>query len=464
MRKDRDLQPAPVERASYPAREGNSVRVLIDGREALGAILESLRRARRSIWITVSFVELDIVLPGGDRSLLAELDAAAARGVDVRLLFWWSEYRGIGSFRGEPEELEDLARRGVRAKMRWDDVPRGCHHQKSHVIDGEIAFVGGINLTSDGLSTPVHDTHGHHDLSVELRGPVVADVAENFAQRWNQATRSLTQGHVYPSAEIADDVTTPITPGAQDGNTHHTNDTPAARGTPNTTVQLARTIRRELYRGRRGWSPEHAFELAEGEHSIRETIHRWIDAATTGIYIENQYLMAPDTLERLRLATARGVEVIAVVPHEPDPNLSLYPKAKLLETRAALDALARELGFGLFGLRHPGTEGRPIYVHAKLLIVDDRLLSIGSANMWPPSYNRDSELNVCVWSQEIARETRRRLWLEHVGGDEARALGDWRRIAEARPPRSRIVSVDASSYYDFPADFVAPWSHVKPDA
>jgi phosphatidylserine/phosphatidylglycerophosphate/cardiolipin synthase-like enzyme len=449
MRKDRDLQPAPVERASYPARHRNDVRVLIDGFEALGAIVARLRDARRSIWITVSFVELDVVLPGSDRPLLAELDAAAARGVDVRLLFWWSEYRGIGSFRGEAEELEELARRGVRAKMRWDEVPRGCHHQKSHVIDGEVAFVGGINLTADGVSTPAHDTHGHHDLFVELTGPAVADVAENFAQRWNQASRFSALRHAYPSADAADDIA------VGDASAHERGDT---------AVQVVRTIRRELYRGRRGWSAEHAFDLSEGEHGIQETVHRWIDGAAASIYIENQYLMAPDTLERLRRAAARGVDVIAVVPHEPDPNLSLYPKAKLLETRAELDALAREERFGLFGLRHPGPSGRPIYVHAKLLVVDDRLLTIGSANFWPPSYNRDSELNVCIWSDAIAAETRRRLWREHVGDDGVRSLEDWRRIAKTGAAGSRIVPVDPASYYVFPDGFVAPWSNVKPDA
>jgi len=442
---DRDLQPRPVERASYPARAGNEVRVLVDGHEALGAIAESLRHARRSIWITVSFVDLDIVLPGTDRPLLDGLDDAAARGIDVRLLFWWSEYPGIGSFRGEPADLAELAERGVRVKMRWDDVPRGCHHQKSHIIDGVVAYVGGINLTSDGLSTPAHDAHGHHDLFVQLSGPAVGDVAENFVQRWNQATRFAGHQHAYPSPAAADDVA-------------HI-ETPTDRG--DTVVQVVRTIRHELYRGRRGWAAEHGFELADGEYAIRDTVHRWIDAATSSVYIENQYLMAPDTLERLRLAAARGVDIIAIVPCEPDPNLALYPQAKLAETRTALEALAREGRFGLFGLRHPGPSGKPIYVHAKLLIVDDRLLTIGSANFWPPSYSRDSELNVCVWNAAIARGTRERLASEHVGSAAAVSLADWVDIAENRSERTRIARLDPVRYYDFPADFVAPWSNVK---
>jgi phosphatidylserine/phosphatidylglycerophosphate/cardiolipin synthase-like enzyme len=442
---DRDLQPRPVERASYPPRGGNRARVLVDGHAALGAIAARIRSARRSIRITVSFVDLDVVLPGSNRPLLEELDAAAKRGVDVRLLFWWSEYLGIGSFRGEPAELEQLRERGVRVKMRWDDVPRGCHHQKSHVIDDEIAYVGGINLTSDGLSTPDHSTHGHHDLFVELSGPIVGDVSENFVERWNQASRTLAHGHAYPSLDEADDL----------ASIEH----PASEG--ETPVQLVRTLRRDLYSGRRGWHAEHGFDLTEGESSIREAIHRWIDAASERIYIENQYLTAPDTLERLRLAAARGVDVIAVVPWIPDPNLALYPKAKLAETKDALRALAREPHFGLFGLRHAGAGGRQIYVHAKLLTVDDRLLTIGSANFWPPSYSRDSELNVCIWSAELARDTRERLWREHTGTTSLSCLDDWLRLAGEEADGVRIVRVDPASYYDFPADFVAPWSSVK---
>ena len=440
----KDLQPAPVERASYPARGGNRVRVLIDGLETFTAIAERVRTASRSIWITVSFVDLDFRLPDAEVPFLDELDAAASRGVDVRLLFWWSEFPGIGSFRGDAAELEDMARRGVRVKMRWDHVPRGCHHQKSYVIDGEVGYVGGINLTQDGLSTREHTTAGHHDVFAELEGPAAADIAENFAQRWNQASRFDGQGHAFPSTVAAghvDDVAIPGERGA-------------------TTVQVVRTIRRGLYRGRRGWSPTHDFDLADGEQSVQEAIHRWIEAATQRIYIENQYVLATDTLALLARAAARGVEVIAVVPYRPDPNLVLYPKELMAETCAALDALASESRFGLFGLLRP--DGDPIYVHAKVLIIDDALLSIGSANLWPPSYNRDSELALCVWDPRLARGARERLWTEHLGSAGHLGLDDWRRLAHERTAPSRVVAIDPTSYYRFASDAVAPWSGIEP--
>jgi cardiolipin synthase len=441
-----DLQPAPVERASYPARTGNRVGVLIDGLETFTTIADRIRRASRTIWITVSFVDLDFCLPGGEVPFLDELDAAASRGVDVRLLFWWSEFPGIGSFRGDATELEDMARRGVRVKMRWDHVPRGCHHQKSYVIDGHVAYVGGINLTHDGLSTPEHTAPGHHDLFAEIEGPAVGDVAENFVQRWNQASRFDGQGHAFPSTDAAGhvgDVAIPAPCGA-------------------TTVQVVRTIRRGLYRGWRGWSPTHNFELADGEHAVQDSIHRWIDAAKRQIYIENQYLLATETLGLLARAAERGVEVIVVAPYHPDPNLSLYPKELMAETCAALEGLSRERLFGLFGLRRPAGDEESIYVHAKVTIVDDERFIIGSANLWPPSYNRDSELAVCVWDARLARATRERLWAEHLGGPEPLGLADWRRLARERPPGSRVVAIDPASYYRFANDLVAPWKGIEP--
>lgn len=449
----RDLQPPAAERASYPPRSGNHVEILIDGEETFRAIGARIRNATKSIWVTVSFVDLAVAPFGAGRgTLLDVLDAAARRGVDVRLLFWWSEFPGIGSFRGEPEELALLAEKGVRVKMRWDHVPRGCHHQKSWVIDGAYAFVGGINLTADGCSDQNHDGSGHHDLFAAIRGPAVADVAENFIQRWNQASRTDSHGHAFPSVDVADALESSTAP------------EPAG----STTVQIVRTIRKGLYRGERGWHESHRFDLGDGESSIRETVHRWIEQAEKLVYVENQYLLAPETLERLRAAAARRVDVIVLCPYEPDPNLSLYPKEHLERSVEALDALAVEDRFGMFGLRRARESGsRTIYVHSKLLIVDDRLLSVGSANFWPPSYVRDSELNLCAWDPELAVATRRRLWREHLGesaGDTASepGLDRWRRLAGNVERGARIAEIAPSAYYRFHDATVAPWSGIEP--
>lgn len=449
------LQPGPVVRASFPPRPHNDVRILIDGEEAFGRIYGMIDEARSSVWITVSFAHLDVPLPGRSDTFLDVITRTAARGVEVRLLFWWSEYSGIGSYRGDPEDLAVLSERGCLAKMRWDDVPRGCHHQKSYVIDGTTAFVGGINITHDALSSRSHAGSGFHDLFAELHGPVVADVACNFAERWNQATITSSRALAFPSLEQADDVDVDL-------------DVPAAGPS---SVQLVRTLRKQLYRGDVGWHDTERFDLAEGEDSIRRAVLGAIEAAERAIYIENQFLMDPATLDALALATKRGVEVIAVVPLQPDPNLLLYPQDKMQQTRTALARLNEtgNGGAGLFGLCHEDDPSHVIYVHAKVLIADDRVLLLGSANFWPPSYDRDSELNVMVWDSEVAKATRSRLWREHLLDSEASGLKDWRRLAAeaehdrrgGRRPATRLVEIDPRRYYTFAENAVAPWQALR---
>ncbi len=446
-----DLQPAPAGRASYPPREGNRIGILIDGEEAFGRIFAAAAAAKTALWITVSFVDLSMRLPGSEHTLLEFVDSLARRGVDVRLLFWWSEYRGIASFRGEAEELDRLAREGCRVRMRWDQVPHGCHHQKSHIIDGSIAFVGGINLTTDGLSSPQHRGGGYHDLFAEIQGPATADVEANFIERWNQATRTLECGQAFPSLEVADDIAS------------RSLDTRPAGFADGVPAQVLRTIRRDLYRGTAGWQRDQRFEMSGGEHSIRESVLAWIEAAQDLIYLEHQYLTDPDTIAALSGAAKRGVEVIAVLPLRPDANLLLYPEEDMRKTRSALQQLADEPGAALFGLAHAGNLERPIYVHAKLMIIDDRALMLGSANLWPPSFKRDSELDVCVWDQALAVSTRKRLWHEHLGSDELDGLAGWREAAAAHPRARdcRVVIIDAARYYSFDKTAVAPWANLE---
>ena len=449
------LQPGP-DGGSYRPRANNSARVWIDGHASLTAIFSAAARARSSLYVTVSFVDLELPLPHNGRPLLDTLVDLSER-IDVRLLFWWSEYPGIGSFRGDREVIERLAAAGARLRMRWDRVPDGCHHQKSYVIDDRLAFVGGINLTREALSSPAHDSTGFHDLFVELHGPVVGDVAHNFVQRWNQASETLARGLAYPDADRAGPLPQPVPPEDREE-------------TGEILVHVQRTIRRRLYRGPAGWAGEREFDIFSGDRGIRTAVLDSIARARRSLYIENQFLMDPDTIEAIARAAERGVEVVAVVPLEPDRNLLLYPADRMRETRAALERLAR-VGrrFGLFGLARRDDPRSAIYVHAKLLIVDDERISIGSANLWPPSYVRDSELNVEIHDPTIAADTRRRLWKEHGAGEMPRTLADWHELgAEGRDARrrgnsmpSRIVTIDPREYYRFPEGLEAPWKDVS---
>ena len=132
--------PIPFARGgAYPPRAGNEARPLVDGEPAFRRIAEAVRAARASVWVTVAFVERDLVLPGARGTLFDLLDGAAARGLDVRALFWREPelgrlLPGAAHFAGSAEERAWLAARGTRFLARWDHLPRYCHHQKSWLI------------------------------------------------------------------------------------------------------------------------------------------------------------------------------------------------------------------------------------------------------------------------------------------------------------------------------------------
>lgn len=155
-------------RGSPPPRDGCSIDVLIDGAEVLPAIAEAIRGARRSLRIAGWHVAPHFALERAERPTpLRELLAQAeARGVDVRVLLW----------AGAPLHVFTPARSDVRADCRElardtgvrvaiDDHERllHCHHEKLVVVDDEIAFVGGVDLTDlggDRWDTPGHPARG----------------------------------------------------------------------------------------------------------------------------------------------------------------------------------------------------------------------------------------------------------------------------------------------------------------
>ncbi len=154
---------AHPELASYPLRAGNQVRPLVDGEPAFRAICQAVGQAKRSVWVTVAFLEERFEMPDGLGSLFDLLDATVERDIDVRVLFWRSAHEEARTpgvhFPGSEAQRKTLADRGSRFFARWDVLPGElCHHQKSWLIDAggedEVAFVGGINLDPASVAVP----------------------------------------------------------------------------------------------------------------------------------------------------------------------------------------------------------------------------------------------------------------------------------------------------------------------
>ena len=197
----RELSIPIVRLASYPARLGNALRPLVDGEPAFRRVCEAIEAARQSVWATVTFMWADFQMPDGRGSALDVLNRAAARGLDVRIIFWRpdpeTEKFKANAFWGSPEHIDLLDTSDSAIRVRWDRAQPGfCQHQKSWLIDpgteSETTFLGGINLNTHSMIAPGHRGEGqNHDVYIELAGPSAVDVHHNFVQRWNEASERV---------------------------------------------------------------------------------------------------------------------------------------------------------------------------------------------------------------------------------------------------------------------------------
>lgn len=448
-----------VDSGSYPIRGGNFARPLVDGDPAFRRICAAVDAARARVWVTVAFIEPRFRMPDG-RSFFDVLDQAHARGLDVRVIFWRHVLLATVSpdvhFAGTEKDLAFLAERRTLWSARWDQADgRYCQHQKSWLIDagedGEIAFVGGINLNNDSVVVPGHplrdDRANTHDVYVEIRGPAATDVHHNFVQRWNEASdRALPDG-CWPADSGADTLPFP------------TRSSPAAG---DVVVQVQRTVRRGRYADGTATPDGARFAIAEGEYGIFDQYVRAIAAAERTVYLEDQAIGAPDVVDALDAALARDVDVVVLVPLDPNREMAAARTNPMTQRFwESLGALARHERFVLAGLagNKDGGGYHHIYIHAKIALVDDAWCTIGSANIGNRSFFGDTELNASIWSEAVVRDLRRQLLREHLSLDTAdmsdrQAFARYREVARRNAARRRAgerldglaIAVDPATY------------------
>jgi phosphatidylserine/phosphatidylglycerophosphate/cardiolipin synthase-like enzyme len=399
-----------------PPRAGNALDVLVDGAQALPEIAAAIRGARRHVHIAGWSVTPHFAVARDEPPLpLRELLAEAAERVPVRVLMWaGAPPRTFAPDRRTVRRARDELMYGTKIRAVCDARSRAmhCHHEKLVIVDDEVAFVGGIDLTS--LGGDRYDTNGHpargrlgwHDVATRLRGPAVADVAAHFAARWSEVT--------------GEPVAAPPPVPAPAGDIE---------------VQVVRTV------------PERQYDFVRnGDFRILEAYVRALRSARRLVYLESQFLWAPEIVDilssKLREPPSDEFRVVVVLPSRANNGQE--------DTRGQLAVLAEaDRGRGRFlAATISALTGRTldrVYVHAKVGIVDDRWLTIGSANLNAHSMFNDSEMNVVTCDEGLARTTRLRLWAEHLDRDEGDVAGDpaqvvdelWRPIALEQRERTR---------------------------
>ncbi len=426
---------------------GNLVEPLIDGAQYFRRLHQVLCRtgARDQVYFADFRGDTEELLDGPGTSVGEVLGELAGRGVLVFGLIWRSQPGWLDQSEGKNAELaRELSDAGGEVLLDSRTRRAGSHHQKLVVVrfpghpDSDIAFFGGIDLSrsrhddsrhaGDPQAMPFPKVYGAHppwhDVQAAVRGPAVFDIEHTFRERWYGSTgldlsspiRMLVDRAYHAGKLVGRELPEPR-PDPEPVGPH--------------AVQVLRTYPARLRR----------YPFAPlGERSIAYAYRKAFARARRLIYIEDQYLWAPVVAKLLATAMRDNpaLHVIALVPRYPDKEgLARWPSLVGREQAIEVCETAGEDRFAIYDVE--SAAGTPVYVHAKVVVVDDVWAVIGSDNLNRRSWTHDSELSCAVLdstpdpreprdpaglgdqARVFARELRLRLWREHLelDGDDA---------------------------------------------
>lgn len=401
-----DVPRAALERAftsAYTVCPADAAGLLIDAATYYREFYRAALRARRSILLSGWQFDSKVALLRGAEAqdapapvaLLPFLDWLCEHRPELRIWILAWDFHLI--FAAEREWMQRLAFHWMtneRLHFRFDaaHVAGGSHHQKFVVIDGALSFLGGLDLcdhrwddSSHRDVNPLRVSRGQphqpfHDIQAYVKGRELAAALQAlFSRRWERA------GGEAPPADA-------LAPPPEALGCEPPGD---ALPLPARRIALSRT---DPY-----GSPDGPPDCTE----IRELHTRAIEAAERLIYVETQYFSSHTLAEalesRMRASGHSKLEIVMILNMEGE-TLKEQAAVGLAQAQiiGRLRRLAEETGHAL-GIYYtlPACEGealpeRATYIHSKLMIIDDRLLTVGSANLTNRSMSVDTELNLCV--------------------------------------------------------------------
>ena len=373
----------------------------------------------------------------------------ARGGAVVKIIVWQprlplrilpgADERGLDGRAEEVEVLNKLAKKyGIDQNLvvKIDNTSptlSSAHHEKIIVIDNKIGFCGGFDLSRGKWDTSKHDyndprrdqySEPWHDLHAKVQGPIVWDLAYHFNQRWAyyevKDEKKIRAMNLKPAKFMSEKGDTKI-------------------------VAL------------RTW------EGNDKDGGILAWYANTIRKAKAIIYIENQFPFQNEFITRIlckRLKEQKGLRVIIVGPMEPNlPGLigSILSKTSvndvnkhLKRIRDAGDSGKRVGTYSLLSQDKKTKKLRQIYVHSKLLIVDDKWITIGSANTDKNGFKDSTEVNIGITSGQLSKELRTRLWREHLGlvekTEDSTNKHQANPLPKVRPERRNLESSSYANY------------------
>jgi cardiolipin synthase A/B len=322
--------------------DGNNIEVLVRGKEIFGAMYEDIESSQKSITKeTFNFFGDDVGMP-----MAEALAGAAERGLNVHFLM---DY--VGSVPAGQEKFDRMEDAGVDVvrwrKPAWYQLARFNHrtHRKLLIVDGAVAYTGGANTADNWL--PDIEDGGYKDYHFRITGPVVSEIQGAFLENWVLSEGRFLLGEKYFSRQ-------------------------------DTTGTLSMQV-----------SSGHP---REGEVKLRKMLLYALASARETVRIGSAYFFPDEKfLDALARTSERDVKVQILVPGEKiDQNyvrLASQSKwGKLLES-----------GIEIY-------EYQPAMYHAKLMIIDDYFVTVGSTNFDNRSFRLNDETNVNILGSEFGEK------------------------------------------------------------
>ncbi|CCH17398.1 Phospholipase D/Transphosphatidylase [Micromonospora lupini str. Lupac 08] len=389
---------------------------------------------------------------------------AAQRGVVVKGLIWRSHLDALAYSEAENRNLSETVSAAGGEVLLDQRVRRGgSHHQKLVVLrhpgnpERDIAFAGGIDLCHSRRDDAAHGgdpqpvqmsgRYGSnppwHDVQLALRGPVVGALDTVFRERW---TDPMPLDSENPMAYARDRLR-----GADlrpDPLPEQPADPPECG--PHQ-IQVLRTY--PAVRPRYSFAPD-------GERTVARGYTKAVHRARRLIYLEDQYLWSTEVANLFAQALRENPELhlVAVVPRHPDVDGRLALPPNMVGREQALSLCERAAPDRVHVFDVENHAGTPVYVHAKVCVVDDVWASVGSDNFNRRSWTHDSELSCAVLddtrdertptdpagrgdgARTFARDLRLRLWREHLDRDP-----DGADDADLLDPADAVAAVTAAA-------------------
>ena len=331
-----------------PYRNDNEVCMYSDGKEFFEALLKSLNKAKKSINIEFYIFKNDDI----GTKILDILEEKAKNGVEVRLL-----YDSVGSRLLNRDVLKKLRAVGGKTGeffpswLKFINLNMNFrNHRKIVVIDNKVGFVGGFNVGDEYLGKDKKFGYWR-DTHIKFKGSAVKDLNLRFLADWRYATKEeVDLSHVL---EISDENI----------------------GEPNIGMQIVSS------------GPN-----LNDRYEIKLAYLKMIQRAKKYLYIQSPYLIIDKSIaDSLKLASASGVDVRIMIPGKGDHPFVYW--ANLVYAGELL-----EYGVKIYHY------DKNAFLHAKTIVIDDEICSIGTANMDTRSFELNFEVNAFIYSETISKQ------------------------------------------------------------